>query len=97
MEANMKPDEKRAVAQLMRRLTIFIAERRALITLLKQAEAEHRPPGNWKADLAALQETPQYHAVLEANEPMIVQLEEGAEIDEVMSLFLKLNEGKLPN
>jgi hypothetical protein len=93
----MTPKEKRIVAGLARRLVKFLAERRAMVTILKQAEAENRPPTDWLEELETLRQTPEYRAVVEANEPMILQLEQGADIDEILPLLEQFAKGKLPN
>lgn len=93
----MNPKEKRILASVARRLVTFIAERRALITILRQAEVEGRPPADWVGELEMLRQTAEYRAVLEANEPMIAQLEQGADVDEVLALLEKFSKGKLPN
>lgn len=93
----MEPNEKRALAQLMRRFVRLLADRRALMTLLKETESEGIISDAWRDRFEQLQQTPEYSAILEAYEPMILRLEEGADLDEVMPLFQKISEGKLPN
>jgi hypothetical protein len=93
----MTPKEKRILAGIARRLVAFIAERRALITIMKDAVSENRVPNDWIADLEALRQTPEYRAVLEAHEPMLVQLEQGADLDEILPLLEQFAKDKLPN
>lgn len=93
----MTPDEKRTLAALLRRFFTLMADRRALISLLKSFEADGRIPPEWREDFVALQQSPEYGALLEANAPMILRLEEAAEIDELIPMIQKLSEGKLPN
>jgi hypothetical protein len=93
----MNPQEKRILAGIARRLIMFMAERRALITILKEAVVRNRVPDDWIADLESLRQTREYRAVLEANEPMIVQLEQGADLDEILPLLEQFAKDKPPN
>jgi hypothetical protein len=93
----MNPKEKRAVAEVLRKLGIMMADRRALITILREAEQSSVPPRQWTQRFDQLQKTPEYLAFLAQFEPVIVRLKETADLDEVMPLIQKLSEGKLPN
>jgi hypothetical protein len=93
----MNPQEKRILAGIARRLIMFMAERRALITILKEAVVRNRVPDDWIADLESLRQTREYRAVLEANEPMFVQLEQGADLDEILPLLEQFAKDKPPN
>jgi hypothetical protein len=93
----MTPEEQRALAAVLRRLAKYMAERRALITILSDAAQTHRCPEDWESDLARLRETPAYRAILEDFEPMISRLEQDADLSEVLPLIEKVMKGKLPN
>jgi len=93
----MSAKEKRIIADLLRRLAKFMADRRCLVTLLRNATNDQRVPIGWESDFRVLQDTPEYHAVVAAFEPTILQLEQGAEIEDLIPLLEKLGEGKLPN
>jgi hypothetical protein len=69
-----------------------MADRHALITILGE-----EAPRDWPARLETLQKTPEYDAVIEVYEPTALRLEQGAELDEVISLLGRLGGGKLPN
>jgi hypothetical protein len=93
----MNPKEKRAVAAVIRRLGAMMADRRALITILRDADQNSVPPHEWPQRFHQLQKTPEYLAFLAQFEPVIARLKETADLDEVMPLLQKLSEGKLPN
>jgi hypothetical protein len=67
----MTREEQRAVAELMRRLATYMAERRCLITIREEAVRRRRLPDNWERELLRLRQTPEYHAVLEEFERTI--------------------------
>jgi hypothetical protein len=69
-----------------------MADRKALITII--AETGYL---DWPARLETLRITPEYDAALEVYEPTAQQLDQGAEIEELIPLLKKLSEGKLPN
>jgi hypothetical protein len=93
----MTPDEKRAVAAMMQRLVIFIAERRSMVTILMDSVRDGRIPEQWEKELERLRATPEYHAILEQHAPTIRKLEEDADVEVLFPLPQKLAEGKLPN
>jgi len=93
----MTPEEQRLLAKLLRKFQVFRAERRALITILKEAARDRRPPYDWEKELHRLQESPEYYALLVEFEPIALQLEQGADFDELIPLIQKISEGKLPN
>lgn len=93
----MTPTEKVAMAALMRRLALFIAERRSLITILKESSRDARVPQQWEQELERLRMTPEYRAILEEHEPTIRKLEEDADFEALLPLIRKATEGKLPN
>ena len=85
------------MAALMRRLALFIAERRSLITILKESSRDARVPQQWEQELERLRMTPEYRAILEEHEPTIRKLEEDADFEALLPLIRKATEGKLPN
>lgn len=93
----MTPEEQRALAALLRRFVKIMAERRCLITILDEAVEGQRSPTRWRDDFENLRQSPHFRAFLEEFEPMIVRLEQGADIDELIPLLQKITEGKLPN
>jgi vacuolar-type H+-ATPase subunit C/Vma6 len=93
----MTPEEKRALAAFMRRFAKLMADRRALITILKTAADNQRPPTDWEKVLEELRQHPYYRAFLEQYEPTIRQLEEDAEIEALLPLFERMSEGKKPD
>jgi hypothetical protein len=84
-------------ASMVRRLQLFRAERRALITILNRAALKKHIPMDWKADLVRIRQSPDYKAVVQEYEATLAQLEQGADLDDLMHLFQKLSEGKPPN
>lgn len=74
-----------------------MAERRALIAILKECEHDHRVPDDWEKELVRIRETPEYRAFLGEFESMISRLEQAADLDEVLPLIEKVTKGKLPN
>lgn len=93
----MTPEEKRALAAFMRRFVKLMADRRALITILKEAEHNQHPPTGWEKDFESLQDQPYYRAFVEQYESTIHQLEMDADIEALLPLFEKLSQGKPPN
>jgi len=85
------------LAQLLRKFQLLRADRRALITILKEAVRDKRSPQDWEKELQRLRESPEYHAFLAEFEPIFVQLEQGADLAELEPLLRKLSETKLPN
>jgi hypothetical protein len=83
----MKPEENRILAAIARSLATFRAERRALITILDEAQKAQRPPGDWRKDLNRLRETPEYRAILVEFESTFLQLEQTADLDEAIHLL----------
>jgi hypothetical protein len=88
----MHLEEKRAMAALMRRLAIFMAERRSLITILKEAARDARVPQQWEQELKHLQAAPEYRAILDEYEPTIRKLEEDADFEALLPLIRKATE-----
>lgn len=93
----MTPEEQRMLAQVLRRLAAYMAERRILITILKGAVRDNRSPQDWEKELHRLRETPEYYAFLEQFEPIFSQLDQAADLEELMPLIQKIIEGKPPN
>jgi hypothetical protein len=93
----MTPQEQRMLAEVLRRLAAYMAERRILITILKEAVRDNRSPQDWEKELHRLRETPEYHAFLEQFEPIFSQLDQAADLEELMPLIQKIIEGKAPN
>lgn len=93
----MTPDEKRYLAKLMRRVMIFTADHRALTTLLRLAVAKDQVPVGWESDFEKLQQTVEYRDFVAIHEPMVLKLEQGADLDEVIPLLENIATGKLPN
>jgi hypothetical protein len=93
----MTPDEKRAVAAMMQRLVIFIAERRSMVTVLMDSVRDGRIPEQWEKELERLRATSEYHAILEQYAPTIRKLKEDADLEVLLPLLQKLAEGQLPN
>ena len=93
----MTPEEKSALAALMRRFALLMADRRALVTILRESDQGNRCPKGWEMELERLRGTAAYKDFLAIWEPPIVRLEEDAEIEALLPLLAKLSEGKLPN
>jgi len=93
----MTPEEARIMAELARRLVLFMAERRCLITILSEAVRDRQVPTDWTSKLVKLQVIPEYQNFVAQWEPAIRKLEEDAEFEALLPLLQKISEGKFPN
>ena len=93
----MTPEEARIMAELARKLVLFMAERRCLVTILSEAVRDKRVPTDWTSTLMKLRAIPEYQNFLAQWEPALHKLEEEANFEALLPLLQKISEGKLPN
>ncbi len=93
----MTPEQRRALAAFLRHHLNLKAENRALMAILATAAQDGNPPIDWPENLETLRHMPEYRAVLEEFEPLIVQLEQGAAETDLIELLQKTLGGRPPN
>ena len=67
-----------ALAGFLRQYLDMAAREQALEFILADAVQHQKVPDHWQADLEALRKTPEYRAILEAYEPVLVLIEQSA-------------------
>jgi len=67
----MTPEERRGIAEFLKKYTGLIADFNVLYALLEAYESHRKVPSNWKKEWADLQQGPEYEAALKAFQPLI--------------------------
>jgi hypothetical protein len=74
----MIPEQRRALAAFLRQHLRNLADMRLLRATLELSTQRGFVPLDWEQKLVAFRQTPEYLAMLEQFEPLIVQFEQGA-------------------
>lgn len=74
----MTPEQSRALAVFLRQHLRNLADVQTLRATLELSSRRGFVPLDWEQKLEAFSQTPQYRAMLEEFEPLIVQFEQGA-------------------
>lgn len=93
----MTPEQRHALAALLREHVRMMAEIRALQSILMIAALDRKPPFDWNENLKTLRNAPEYHAVLEEFEPLIAQFEQGTAENDLIESLQKILAGKPVN
>jgi hypothetical protein len=87
----MAPEDKLGIAALMEHLALYMAERRALLHILKQSVAD------WQEQLSSLRQTPEYQAILAEWAPAIQTYREDADFEALLPLLEQVRKQGPPN
>jgi hypothetical protein len=90
----MNPEQRRALAVFLRQHLRNLADIQILRATLELSSQRGFVPPDWEQKLEAFRQTPQYRAMLEELEPMIVQFEQGASETALIELLQKTLEGR---
>jgi hypothetical protein len=93
----MTTEQRKAFAQIFRRLAKYMADMPALITLLDAYEKSKMAPENWRDEWRKLRETSEYKAAIQDFEPVIAMFESSSEQTELIRLLQQISDGQLPN
>jgi hypothetical protein len=74
----MTPEQRRALAAFLRQHVRNLADMRVLRATLELSTQRGFVPLDWEQKLVASRQTPEYRAMVEQFEPLIVQIEQGA-------------------
>ena len=85
----MTPDQRRALAVLLRQHLRNLADLQILRATLELSSQRGFVPVDWQQKLEAFGQTPQYRAILEEFEPLIVQFEQGGSETTLIELLQK--------
>jgi hypothetical protein len=90
----MTPEQRRALAVFLRQNLRNLADIQILRATLELSRERGFVPLDWEQKLEAFGQTPQYRAMLEEFEPLIVQFEQGASETALMELLQKMLKGR---
>jgi hypothetical protein len=90
----MTPEQRRALAVFLRQNLRNLADIQVLRATLELSRERGFVPLDWEQKLEAFGQTPQYRAMLEEFEPLIVQFEQGASETVLMELLQKMLKGR---
>jgi hypothetical protein len=90
----MTPEQRRALAVFLRQHLRNLADIQVLRITLELSSQRGFVPLDWEQKLEDFRQTPQYRAMLEELEPMIVQFEQGASETALMELLQKTLKGR---
>ncbi len=91
------PEQRKAWAQIFRRLAQYMADIPALMTLLDAYEKSEMAPENWREQWQRLRETAEYKSAIQQFDPVISRLESSPDESELIRLLQKISDAKLPN
>jgi hypothetical protein len=90
----MTPEQRRTLAAFLRQHLRNLADIQILRATLELSSQRGFVPLDWEQKLEAFRQTPQYRAMLEELEPMIVQFEQGASETALIELLQKTLKGR---
>ena len=90
----MTPEQRRALAGFLRQNLKNQADIQILRATLELSRQRGFVPLDWEQKLEAFGQTPQYRAMLEEFEPLIVQFEQGTSETALMELLQKMLKGR---
>jgi hypothetical protein len=90
----MTPEQRRTLAIFLRQHLRNLADIQILRTTLELSSQRGFVPLDWEQKLEAFRQTPQYRAMLEELDPMIVQFEQGASEPALIELLQKTPKGR---
>lgn len=90
----MTPEQRRALAVFLRQHLRNLADIQTSRATLELSSRRGVVPIDWKQKLEAFSQTPQYRAMLEEFEPLIVQFEQGASETDLIELLQKTMKGR---
>ena len=90
----MTPEQRHALAVFLRQNLKNLADIQILRATLELSRERGFVPLDWEQKLEAFGQTPQYRAMLEEFEPLIVQFEQGASETVLMELLQKMLKGR---
>jgi hypothetical protein len=90
----MNPEQRHALAVFLRQNLKNLADMQILRATLELSRQRGFVPLDWEQKLEAFGQTPQYRAMLEEFEPLIVQFEQNTSETALMELLQKMLKGK---
>jgi len=90
----MTPEQRRALAVFLRQNLKNLADMQILRATLELSRQRGFVPLDWEQKLEAFGQTPQYRAMLEEFEPLIVQFEQNTSETALMELLQKMLKGR---
>jgi hypothetical protein len=90
----MTPEQRRALAVFPRQNLKNLADIQILRATLELSRQRGFVPLDWEQKLEAFGQTPQYRAMLEEFEPLIVQFEQNTSETALMELLQKMLKGR---
>jgi hypothetical protein len=90
----MTPEQRRALAVFLRQNLKNLADIQILRATLELSRQRGFVPLDWEQKLEAFGQTPQYRAMLEEFEPLIVQFEQNTSETALMELLQKMLKGR---
>jgi hypothetical protein len=90
----MTPEQRRALAVFLRQSLKNLADIQILRATLELSRQRGFVPLDWEQKLEAFGQTPQYRAMLEEFEPLIVQFEQNTSETALMELLQKMPKGR---
>jgi hypothetical protein len=90
----MTPEQRRALAVFLRQNLKNLADVQILRATLELSRERGFVPLDWEQKLDAFGQTPQYRAMLEEFEPLIVQFEQNTSETALTELLQKMLEGR---
>jgi hypothetical protein len=90
----MTPEQRRALAVFLRQNLKNLADVQILRATLELSRQRGFVPLDWEQKLDAFGQTPQYRAMLEEFEPLIVQFEQNTSETALTELLQKMLEGR---
>ncbi len=91
---DMTPDQRRALAIFLRQHLRNLADIQTLRATLELSSQRGFVPLDWEQKLEAFGQTPQYRAMLDEFEPLIVQFEQGTSETALIELLQKTLKGR---
>jgi hypothetical protein len=91
---DMTPEQRRALAVFLRQSLKNLADIQILRATLELSRQRGFVPLDWEQKLEAFGQTPQYRAMLEEFEPLIVQFEQNTSETALMELLQKMPKGR---
>ena len=90
----MTPEQRRALAVFLRQSLKNLADIQILRATLELSRQRGFVPLDWEQKLEAFGQTPQYRAMLEEFEPLIVLFEQNTSETALMELLQKMPKGR---
>jgi hypothetical protein len=90
----MTPEQRHALAVFLRQHLRSLADIQVLRATLELSCQHGFVPLDWEQKLEAFRQTPQYRAMLEELEPMIVQFEQGTSETALIEMLQKTMKGR---